>query len=271
MIARISAATSTTDRMPPRLSTGSVVSLTWPARTTMASTSATAASGSVTRKTEPHQKCSEQRAGEQRAERGDRAAERRPQRDRLRARRPRPQRRDQRERRRVGHAGREPAEEAGDEEHLVDGAQAASRQAGIDSAVPRMQHQLAPVAVAERAEVEHRRGQAERVADRDQVERRLRRVERLADRRAARRWRPPGSGWRPPRPGSARRGRASHAPGRSKQQLPQPRLQHFNPSSDGTSPTTDETSAQAGIRRSYYTIGIATQLSRRSPFLYILV
>ena len=43
------------------------------------------------------------------------------------------------------------------------------------------EHQLAPVPVAERAEVEHRRRQAERVADRDHVERRLRRVERLAD------------------------------------------------------------------------------------------
>ena len=61
-----------------------------------------------------------------------------------------------------------------------------------------MQHQLAAVAVAERTEPEHRRGQPERVAHGDQVERRLRRVESLADRRAARRSRPRGSGSRPP-------------------------------------------------------------------------
>jgi hypothetical protein len=43
------------------------------------------------------------------------------------------------------------------------------------------QHHLAPVTITERAEVEHRCRQAERVADRDQVERRLAGVEVLAD------------------------------------------------------------------------------------------
>ena len=44
--------------MPPRLSTGSAVSLTWAGTSRNASTSATTASGSVSRKTDPHQKCS---------------------------------------------------------------------------------------------------------------------------------------------------------------------------------------------------------------------
>ena len=44
--------------MPPRLSTFSVVSLTWAGTNRMAMTSATTASGRVTRKTEPHSKCS---------------------------------------------------------------------------------------------------------------------------------------------------------------------------------------------------------------------
>ena len=43
--------------MPPRLSTGSLVSFTWLGTRRIASTSAIAASGSVTRNTEPHQKC----------------------------------------------------------------------------------------------------------------------------------------------------------------------------------------------------------------------
>ncbi len=47
--------------MPPRLSTGSVVSLTWLGTKRKASTSATAASGNVIRKTDPHQKCSKSR------------------------------------------------------------------------------------------------------------------------------------------------------------------------------------------------------------------
>ena len=115
------------------------------ARSGHASTSATAASGSVIRKTEPHQKCSSSDAGDQRAERGDRAAERRPQRDRLRPRRPGPQRGDQRERRRVGHAGGEAAEEPGDEQHLDRSAR--TRRAGTPGSTaptPRISISLRP-------------------------------------------------------------------------------------------------------------------------------
>ena len=49
--------TNTTESTPPRLSTDSVVSLTWLGTSRSASTNATAASGRVTRNTEPHQKC----------------------------------------------------------------------------------------------------------------------------------------------------------------------------------------------------------------------
>ena len=56
-----SAATSAIDRMPPRLSTGSVVSFTWLGTSQTASSRATTASGNVSRKTEPHQKCSSRR------------------------------------------------------------------------------------------------------------------------------------------------------------------------------------------------------------------
>ncbi len=51
-------ATSMTERMPPRLSTGSVDSLTCAGTNAHAITSATTANGKVTRKTEPHQKLS---------------------------------------------------------------------------------------------------------------------------------------------------------------------------------------------------------------------
>src|SRR5215218_3511880 len=58
LIARIRAATSTTERIPPGLSTGSVVSLTWLGTTLAAIGKATATSGSVIRKTDPHENCS---------------------------------------------------------------------------------------------------------------------------------------------------------------------------------------------------------------------
>ncbi len=48
-----SAATSSTDRMPPRLSTGSLVSLTCAGTNRHAMYSATSASGSVMKNTEP--------------------------------------------------------------------------------------------------------------------------------------------------------------------------------------------------------------------------
>ena len=62
-----------------------------------------------------------------------------------------------------------------------EGAKPASSEAGIESPMPEQQHHLAPVAVAERAEVEDRGRQPERVADGDQVERRLAGAEGLAD------------------------------------------------------------------------------------------
>ena len=95
---------------------------------------------------------------------------------------PAPERGDQRQRGREGHPGGEPAEEAGEEEDRRSRARsAASSEAGIASAVPSQQHLLAAVAVAERAEVEDRGGEPERVADGDQVEAGLAGVEGLAD------------------------------------------------------------------------------------------
>jgi hypothetical protein len=58
LIATTRPPTSTADRRPPRLSTGSVDSLTWPGTSTIAITRATTARGSVTRKTDPQSKCS---------------------------------------------------------------------------------------------------------------------------------------------------------------------------------------------------------------------
>ena len=55
VVASTSAATSTTDRIPPKSSTGSVASFTWLGTRRLAITTATTASGSVIRKTEPHQ------------------------------------------------------------------------------------------------------------------------------------------------------------------------------------------------------------------------
>ncbi len=61
LMPRISAPTSSMDRMPPRLSTGSVASFTWAGTRRTARKRATTASGNVIRKTEPHQKCSSSR------------------------------------------------------------------------------------------------------------------------------------------------------------------------------------------------------------------
>ena len=58
LMARIAAPTRIADRIPPRLSTGSDVSLTWAGTNRIAMTSATTASGRVTRNTDPHTKCS---------------------------------------------------------------------------------------------------------------------------------------------------------------------------------------------------------------------
>ena len=54
---RTSPATKIIESRPPAWSTGSVVSFTWAGTKITASTSATAASGRVSRKAEPHQKC----------------------------------------------------------------------------------------------------------------------------------------------------------------------------------------------------------------------
>ena len=53
LMARMSAPTMSAERIPPRLSTASDVSFTWAGTYRQAMNSATAASGSVTRKTDP--------------------------------------------------------------------------------------------------------------------------------------------------------------------------------------------------------------------------
>ena len=123
----------------------------------------------------------QQRPGDQWAERRDAAAERRPERDRLGPLLPGPQRRDQRQRRRVGHAGGDAAEHAGEEEHLGGGGEGGEDRERDGQRHAEQQQRLAPVAVADRAEVEDGGGEAERVADRDQVDHRLAGVEGLAD------------------------------------------------------------------------------------------
>ncbi len=178
---RISAPTISAESMPPRLSTGSVASFTWLGTNFRAMTSATTASGSVTRNTEPHQKYSRSAPAISgpRAEMPPPIADQ--SRDRLGPRLPGPECGDERERGGEGHAGREPAEDAGDREHAVGGCVRGEQARGDRQQHAADQHHLAAVPVAERAEVEHRRREAERVAHRDQVERGLRRVERLAD------------------------------------------------------------------------------------------
>ena len=125
----------------------------------------------------------EESSGDQRPERRDAAADRRPERNGAGPPRPRPECRDQRERSRVGHAGREPADEARDEENLV-GRRVRGQQArGDGEEHSEHEQELAPVAVADRPQPENGRREPERIADRDQVERRLGRVEGRADRR----------------------------------------------------------------------------------------
>ena len=96
-----------TERMPPRLSTGSVASFTWAGTNCSASTSATDGERQRDEEHRAPPEVLEQRAGDQRPERGDarrRCADHSAI-DFVRA-GPGPQRGDQRERRRVGHAGR---------------------------------------------------------------------------------------------------------------------------------------------------------------------
>ncbi len=181
LMPKTSAATSTTDRIPPRLSTGSVVSLTWLGTKRRAMSSATTASGSVIRKTELPVELLEQRARDQWAESSDGATDAGPQRDRLRAGGTRPQRRNQGERRRKGHARRKPADHACYEEHPDRRSECREHARGDRQRHATDQHQLTPVAVTERAQIEHRGGKPERVAHGHEVERRLPRIERLAD------------------------------------------------------------------------------------------
>ena len=124
----------------------------------------------------------EQEPGDQRPERGDAAADGRPECDRSRAARARPERGDQRQRRGVGHAGREPAQDPREEEHGVR-RRVRGEQAGRDRQHhPEHEQELAPVPVADRAQVEDGRGQPERVAHGDEVECGLGGVERAPDR-----------------------------------------------------------------------------------------
>ena len=121
--------------------------------------------------------------GDQRPERSDAAADRRPERDGAGSPRPCPEGRDQGERGRVGHAGREPADEPCDEEDLVGGRIRRQQARGDREEHSEHEQKLAPVAVADRPQPEDGRRKPQRIADRDQVERRLGRVERRADRR----------------------------------------------------------------------------------------
>ena len=123
----------------------------------------------------------QQGAGDEWPESGNAPADGGPQRDRLRSLRPRPQRRDQGERRRVGHACREPSEDPCAEEDLIRRRPRGQQARRDRQRHPQEEHQLAPVAVSQRAEVEDPRRQTERVANGDQVEHRLRGVERLGD------------------------------------------------------------------------------------------
>ena len=77
--------------------------------------------------------------------------------------------------------GGEAAEHAGEEEDADRGREAGQQRGRDREGHAEEQHHLAPVAVAERAQVEHRGGEAERVADGDQVERVWPGVEGLAD------------------------------------------------------------------------------------------
>ena len=81
----------------------------------------------------------------------------------------------------IGHPGGDAAEQAGGEEDAVGGRQPGQQRGRDREPHAEQQHRLAPVAVAERAQVEDRGGEPERVADRDQVERRLAGAEGLAD------------------------------------------------------------------------------------------
>ena len=184
LMARIRVPTRTADRMPPRLSTGSSVSLTWAGTKRHAMNSATAARGNVTRKTEPHSN----RSSRNPETSGPRAAIAPPSADQSAIDRVRPGPGAQSAVMRASVVGNAmpadtPPTMRAPMRTSIDGANAA-KQAGRDRKADAQQQQhLAPVVVAHRAEPQDRRGQAKGVADRDQVELRLGRVEREPDRR----------------------------------------------------------------------------------------
>ena len=181
LIARTIPATRSTERMPPRLSTA-LCRLVHVARNERDGQEQR--HGCEGERDEEHRappEVLEQRAGDERTERGDRTPERRPERDRAGPTRTGPERRDQCERRRERHPRGDAAEQACEEQDLdrgrVGGEQACrNRETDAED-----EHHLAAVAVAERTEPEDRSGQAERVADRDEVEAGLSGVEVLAD------------------------------------------------------------------------------------------
>ena len=181
LIARIKVPTRAIVRMPPRWSTGSVVSLTWAGTRRQAKKRAIAASGALMMNTDHQSKPSSSAPATSgpSAEMPPPSADHRAI-DLVRV-GPRPEGRDQRQGGRVGHAGGDPAEDPGEEEDCAVGASGGEDRGRDRQRHPQHQQGLAAVAIADRAEVEDRRRQPERVADRDQVDHRLAGVEVLAD------------------------------------------------------------------------------------------
>ena len=178
LIDRINAPTSTAESTPPRLSTGSDVSFTCAG---MQAHGEREADRDQRERHEEHRAppvVLEQDAGDEGAERGDRAPGGRPQRDRLGpAGSGRPERGDERQGGGVRHPGGESTDDASEDQHLDrprPRGEQARRKRDRDA---EQQHRLAAVPVTERAEPQHRRGESERVPDRDQVQLGLRRVE----------------------------------------------------------------------------------------------
>ena len=119
------APTSYRRRIPPRLSTGSLVSFTWlGTKDHEHEAAAGERKGDEEHRAPPE--VFEQGARDQRAQGGDRAPDRRPQRDRRGTSLARPQRGDQRERRRIRRARGEPTQDPSHDNTLVRRAQAAS-------------------------------------------------------------------------------------------------------------------------------------------------
>ena len=165
--------------MPPRLSTGSTVSFTCAGTNSHREHERDHREGSVTRNTDPHQKCwsSPPATSGPSAEIARRAP------TTTRSARPAgPVHSAVISASVVGYAmpaARPPPSRAA-KSTVVGGVRGEQAQ-GHRERDSEQQHHLAPVAVAEGTEVQHRRGEPERVADRDQIERGLRGVERLAD------------------------------------------------------------------------------------------